>query len=69
MDAQAGFIITNADVYAFEIVVPYVEWITHIMSWVNLITFGICFLVVLHSKMPIIIRRALEDAEDKAEEA
>jgi len=69
VDAQPDFVITDADVYAFENVTPYVEWIARIMSWINLITCSIRFFAFLYSEMPIIVRRALEDAEEEAEEA
>ena len=64
----SSFELTDADVYAFEKVAPKVEWIARIMSWMNLVTCGIRFFAFMHSEMPIIVRRILEEeAEDEPE--
>jgi len=38
------------------------------MSWINLITCGLRFFAFMHSEMPIIVRRAMEEAEAEVED-
>ena len=39
------------------------------MSWINLLTCGLRFFAFMHSEMPIIVRRAMEEAEVEKEDA
>lgn len=68
VDADAGFGLTEYDVFFFENVAPRVEWIARIMSWVNLLTCSVRFIAFIHSEMPIIVRRKLEEEAEEAEE-
>ena len=69
-DLDSGdFALTSTDVEFFLTVSPKIEWVARVMSWINLVTCGIRCFAFMHSEMPIIVRRALEDTEEEEEEA
>ena len=65
---EEGFDLTETDMHFFLNVEPVINVIARVMNWINLITCGFRFFAFSWAELPIVIRRALEAAQDEEEE-
>lgn len=65
---DGDFGLTETDIHFFNNVEPVINVIARVMNWINLITCGFRFFAFSWAELPIVIRRALEDAEQEDED-